>query len=102
MPVAVSAKIKPQRATRERIDVRLGPDQKSSIERAAQLKGLTVTDFIVQKAVADASRIIREHETWTLERSDADLFLNALLHPPTPAPRLRAAAKRYRERSPQT
>ena len=83
---------------RERIDVRLRPEQKSEIETAARIKGLTVTDFIVQNAVANARQAIREYETWTLERPDAEIFAAALMQPPTLGPQLSQAAKRYKER----
>ena len=83
---------------RDRIDVRLRPEQKSEIERAAQIKGLTVTDFIIQNAVENARQAIREYETWTLERPDAEIFAAALMQPPTLGPQLSQAAKRYKER----
>jgi uncharacterized protein (DUF1778 family) len=83
---------------RERIDVRLRPEQKAEIERAAHIKGLTVTDFIIQNAVANARQAIREHETWTLERPDAEIFTAALMKPAKVGPRLAGAAKRYKER----
>jgi uncharacterized protein (DUF1778 family) len=81
---------------RERIDVRLRPEQKALIETAARIKGLTLTDFIVQNAFENARQAIREHETWTLERPDAELFAAALAAPPSLGPRLAKAAKRYR------
>jgi len=83
---------------RDRIDVRLRPEQKSEIERAAQIKGLTVTDFIVQNAIANARQAIREYETWTLERPDAEIFAAALTESAAPGPQLALAAKRYKER----
>ena len=86
------------RKARERIDVRLRPEQKSEIERAAQIKRLSVTDFIVQNAVANARQTIREYETWTLERPDAEIFAAALLEPTALGPQLAQAAKRYKER----
>jgi uncharacterized protein (DUF1778 family) len=43
-------------------------------------------------------RTIREYETWTLERSDAELFLATLLNPPAPGTRLLRAAAQYKER----
>jgi uncharacterized protein (DUF1778 family) len=86
------------RKARERIDVRLRPEQKSEIERAAHIKGLTVTDFIVQNAVASARQAIREYETWTLDRPDAEIFAAALAEPVMLGPQLALAAKRYRER----
>ena len=82
---------------RERIDIRLRPQQKASIERAAYLKGLTVTDFIIQHALENAQRTIREHETWTLEQPDAELFAEALSNPAKLGPRLTEAARRYKE-----
>jgi uncharacterized protein (DUF1778 family) len=66
------------RKARERIDVRLRPEQKSEIERAAHIKGLTVT--------------------WTLDRPDAEIFAAALAEPVMLGPQLALAAKRYRER----
>ena len=85
------------RAGRERIDVRLRAEQKALIERAAVIKGLTITDFVLQHTLEKAERIVREYETWTLERPDAELFAEALQNPPSLGPRLAEAAKRYRE-----
>lgn len=87
--------------SRERIDVRLRPEQKSEIERAAHIKGLTITDFIIQNAVTNARQTIREHETWTLERPDAEIFAAVLMEPARLSPRLAQAAKRYKERFPR-
>jgi len=84
--------------SRERIDVRLRPEQKAEIERAAQIKGLTVTDFIIQNAVANARQAIREYETWILERPDAEIFAAALLGANPLGPQLTRAAQRYKER----
>jgi len=93
--IARTRKGEPEKA-RERIDIRLRPQQKASIEKAAYLKGLTVTDFIIQHALENAQRTIREQETWTLERPDAELFAKALLDPATLGPRLAHAARRYK------
>ena len=84
--------------TRERIDIRLRPEQKIFIEKAAHIKGLTLTDFIIQNAVENAKQAIREYETWTLERPDAELFAAALMNPPAIGPQLTQAAKRYKDR----
>jgi uncharacterized protein (DUF1778 family) len=99
MPTAVAPMRKQtDPKSRERIDVRLRPEQKAQIERAAQIKGLTVTDFIIQNAVANARLAIREYETWTLERPDAEVFAAALMQPPTLGPQLARAAQHYKER----
>lgn len=97
---SVTAPVRTQtaRKTNERIDVRLRPEQKSEIEKAAHIKGLTVTDFIVQNAVDNARQTIRDYETWTLERPDVEIFAAALAQPATIGPQLVQAAKRYRQR----
>jgi uncharacterized protein (DUF1778 family) len=94
MPTAAAHKGIP---TSDRIDIRLRPEQKVEIERAAQIRGLTITDFIVQNAVTHARQTIREFETWTLERPDAEIFAAALKEPATLGSRLTQAAERYRE-----
>ena len=73
-------------------------EQKKRIERAASIRGISLSDFIVQNADEAAVRTIREHESWTLETKDRDFFVEALLHPAEPSARLKAAAKRYRAR----
>jgi len=93
-----AAPTRKETAARERIDVRLRPEQKSFIEKAAYIKGLTLTDFIIQNAVENAKQAIRDYETWTLERPDAEVFAAALTKPPALGPQLTQAAKRYRER----
>jgi uncharacterized protein (DUF1778 family) len=81
----------------ERTEARLLPEQKKRIERAARLKGLSLSDFIVQHADEAARRTIEEHTTWTLGDRDRDVFVQALLNPPRPSSRMKEAARRYRK-----
>ena len=83
----------------ERTEARLLPEQKKRIERAARLKGLSLSDFIVQNADEAAIRTIQQHTSWILEDRDRDFFVQALLNPPEPSARMKAAVKRYRERA---
>lgn len=82
----------------ERTEARLLPEQKSRIERAAALKGLSRSDFIVQTADEAAIQIIQQHESWMLEMRDRDTFVQTLLHPPAPGVRLKSALRRYKAR----
>jgi uncharacterized protein (DUF1778 family) len=82
----------------ERTEARLLPEQKKRIERAARLKGLSLSDFIVQHADEAAIRTIQTHASWTLEDRDRDFFVQALLNPSEPSFRMKAAVKRYRQR----
>jgi uncharacterized protein (DUF1778 family) len=81
----------------ERTEARLLPEQKKRIERAAEIRGISVSDFIVQHADEAAIRTIQQHSSWTLESRDRDIFFRALLNPPEPGPRLKAAARRYKQ-----
>jgi uncharacterized protein (DUF1778 family) len=98
MATATASLRKGAKRASQRIDVRLRQEQKNRIERAALIRGVSLTDFIIQNALEVANRTIREHETWELERPDAEAFFSALIRPPKPTPRLLRSAKRYKER----
>ena len=80
----------------ERVEARLNPEHKRRIEYAASLKGTSISDFMVSSADDAAVRAIEQHEVWTLTGRDREAFVKALLHPPAPSPRMRAAARRYK------
>lgn len=82
----------------KRTEARLLPDQKKRIERAASIKGVSLSDFIVQHADEAAIRTIQQHESWALEARDRDFFVAALLRPAEPGARLKSAARRYKQR----
>ena len=82
----------------QRTEARLLPDQKKRIERAANIKGISLSDFLVQNADEAAIRTIQQHESWTLEAKDRDVFVKALLNPAEPCTGLKSAAQRYKER----
>ena len=81
----------------ERTEARLLPEQKKRIERAARLKGLSLSDFIVQHADEAAKKTIEEHTSWTLSDRDRDVFVQALLNPPRPSIRMKRAVRRYKQ-----
>lgn len=83
----------------ERIEARVHPEQKSRIEYAASLRGTSVSDFMVQNADEAAVRTIREHEVWTLQGRDREIFVETLLNPPAPNARMKAAVARYKKLS---
>jgi uncharacterized protein (DUF1778 family) len=81
----------------ERTEARLLPEQKKRIERAARIKGLSLSDFIVQHADEAARKTIQEHTVWVLGDRDRDVFVQALLNPPRPNSRLKQAFRRYKK-----
>lgn len=83
---------------KERLEARLTPEQKEHIERAARIKGTSISDFVVLSADDAAIRTIREQEVLVLNERAREVFAQALLHPPAPGRRLAAAVQRYKER----
>lgn len=84
-------------AKKERLEARLTVQQKRHIERAAQIKGTSLSDFVILSADEAALRTIREEEMLGLNEAARYAFARALLSPPPPGKRLMAAAKRYKK-----
>jgi uncharacterized protein (DUF1778 family) len=80
-----------------RFDARLNEDQKLLIQRAADMEGRTLTDFVLHSAQLAAERTIQERAVLVLTARETETFINALLHPPQPGTVLRKATRRYRE-----
>ena len=79
-----------------RLETRITAEQKALFERAAALSGRSLTDFVIASTYEAAQRTLREHETMTLAGDDREAFVQALLKPSAPSPRLRKAVKRYK------
>lgn len=82
-----------------RFDARLNEEQKLLIQRAADLEGRTMTDFVLYSAEAAAERTIEKRAMFVLTARETEAFAEALLNPPAPGPVLRRAARAYREKS---
>ncbi|HYP41896.1 MAG TPA: DUF1778 domain-containing protein [Chloroflexia bacterium] len=78
-----------------RLEARVTQEQKSIVQRAAQLRGLSVTDFLTTSAQSVAEAVIREHNVITLTAQDSIAFAQALLNPGEPNTALRAAFARH-------
>ena len=92
-----SAAVAPRSLKGERLEARVTPEQKKLIVRAAVLRGFSVTEFVVASAQQAALEAIKDFELLTLHDDARDVFVNAILNPPSPNEAARAAAKRYKE-----
>lgn len=81
----------------ERIEARLSSEAKAVIQRAADISGRSVSDFVVTSALQAATETIREHGVIVLSARDTETFVQALLNPTGPNEALLAAARRHRE-----
>lgn len=70
---------------------------KELIERAAQLRGTSVTDFVVASTQQAATATIQEFERLRLQDEARKVFVEALSNPPAPNKVARSAAARYRK-----
>ncbi len=79
-----------------RFDARLTEDQKTLIQRAADLEGRTMTDFVLRSAEAAAERTLEDRAILVLTARETAAFVDAALRSPEPNSALRDAALRYK------
>ena len=88
----------PRRHTKqERLEARISPSQKRILERAASMRGATLTDFVLASAQEAAVKTIKDFEMLSLCNEAREVFVKALMNPPAPNKALRTAAARYRK-----
>ncbi len=75
----------------ERVQVRIDPEAKRMLERAATLANMTVSSFVVNNVLQAADDLIRERERLVLSDQDWEIFSAALVNPPEPNAALRKA-----------
>lgn len=75
----------------QRMNLRIRPEQKATLLRAAALKNTDLTDFVIQNALREAKVVIEEAERLVLSRRDSLLVLKLLENPPVANARLRSA-----------
>ena len=81
--------------TTERLEARITPDQKDLFKRAASLRGVTLTDFIVSSVHEAAVRTLEALHVIEFGRRDQRAFVDALLNPGPPNEKLIKAARRH-------
>jgi uncharacterized protein (DUF1778 family) len=86
---APSATVRRRRPRDERLSLRATSDEIAAIRAAAEEKGVTVTDFVIDNAVIEAQRVLadRVHFVWPVEAYEK--FLEILDRPARVDPRLR-------------
>jgi len=82
-------------ARKERLEARISADQKDLFQRAAELQGRTLTDFVIASVHEAAVRTLEDMQAVKLTVEESRAFAEALLNPRDPGPRLRAGAQRY-------
>jgi uncharacterized protein (DUF1778 family) len=81
----------------QRLMARISDDQKRLLQRAAEIRGQTLTEFVVSAAQDAAVRAIVDQEVIDFSLRDSGAFAEGMLNPPPVNAALRAAAKRYKK-----
>jgi uncharacterized protein (DUF1778 family) len=79
--------------TSNRIELRVPPEQKAVIARAAALEHLDLTGFILRTVLPEAQAVVDRAQHILLSERDTLRVLDLLENPPAPAERLVRAAK---------
>ena len=96
--IEVSGMVKTEKM--DRIDLRVTRDQKEVLARAAVLSGLSMSSFLVAKALNEAKKIVsknEKNESIVLSNRDRDLFYSLLKNPPKPNKNLVSLMKNHRK-----
>jgi uncharacterized protein (DUF1778 family) len=84
-------------ARSSRLEARISFEQKSLFQKAADLSGRTLTDFLITTLQDKSMRIVQEHETLVLTGEDREKFIKTLLNPPAPNSKLIKAFTRHQK-----
>ena len=79
-----------------RVVARIPPTVKETLQKAADLSGATLNQFLVQSALSVATQILETERTIVLSERDAQTVFELLEYPPVPSPQLLVAVDRHR------
>ena len=75
----------------ERMNLRVRPEVKARLVRAAALRNTDLTNFVTQSALREAEAVIHEAEVIKVSERDYMRILELLENPPKPNAKLKAA-----------
>jgi uncharacterized protein (DUF1778 family) len=76
-----------------RIDLRANTNEKNLLERAAELKHISLSSYILSSSLKQAQLDLIENETLILSNKDRDLVMSVLENPPEPNEALKGLFK---------
>ena len=82
-------------AKRHRLEARITDEQRQLFQRAADLQGRSLTDFVIATVHEKAVQTIESMQTIRLNEAESLAMAQALLNPRKPNAKLRAAVKEY-------
>ncbi len=76
-------------ARSERVDLRMTPAAKRTLQRAATVANKTLTEFLLDTGLNAAADTLADRRVFQLDKKQWDAFMAALAAPPRDNPRLR-------------
>ncbi len=83
----------PKGITTVRISPRFPAQVAKSLERASELRGLSVTGFVIESARRAAEAVIEQEDRWLLDQQQTKTLAALLAKPPKPNAAARKAAR---------
>ncbi|MEL6440850.1 MAG: DUF1778 domain-containing protein [Cyanobacteria bacterium J06621_8] len=80
-----------------RLEARVDAEIKARWQQAADLQGITLTDFAIASLQESADRVIQQHQRIKLTAEDTEAFVDAILNPSEPNENLKAAVTEYQQ-----
>ena len=84
-------------AKEDRLSIRIPREIKKHLVRAANIRGVTLGDFVIANTAKAADDIIQSHQLLELSERDYNKLMEALDNPPAPNSALMKAAMDYRK-----
>lgn len=81
----------------KRIDLRVTSEQKELLEKAAELKGMSLSAYLLSHGLTVAQAELEAYQKLVLSDRDRDRFLELLASPPKPLPALKKAMRKFQE-----
>ncbi|MEH2064276.1 MAG: DUF1778 domain-containing protein [Nostoc sp.] len=81
-----------------RIDLRVTQEQKELLERAASLKGISLSAYTLFHVLPVAKQDIDANEKLVLSNLDRDLFMSVMENPPELKGKLKSAIHKYKQK----
>ena len=88
----------PSQTAKTTIELNLTPEQKDTLEKAAAITGLSLTDYVIHQALSAGMEHITAYGKMILNDRDREIFMAALDNPPEPNDALKLAIKEHQEK----
>ena len=80
-----------------RLEARISHTQKALFQRAADLSGRSLSEFVVATVQEVATKAVQDHEAIRLSQAEQTAFVKELLSPPEPSAKLRQTYQAYKQ-----